>query len=130
MAVVYVVEDQEGIARGMERILSGMGHVARVFHDGLEAYAEVFERPPELLVLDVMLPSLNGLALARLVKFNEDLRHVPVLVVSAASDEVGGEATRVGVDGLLPKPFDPPALVQEVERLLAGETGGRALSQG
>lgn len=126
MAVVYVVEDQENVADALERILLERGHTPRTFRDGLEAYAQVFEHPPDLLVLDVLIPSLNGLALARLVKLNEDLQHVPVLVVSSLSDDVAEAAAAVGVDGLLPKPFDVAAFVREAERLLSPRATDRA----
>lgn len=118
MAVVYVVEDQENVADGLERVLSGKGYTPKIFGDGLEAYAQVFEHPPDLLVLDVLLPSLNGLALAHLVKGNEDLQHVPVLVVSSLSEDVAEAAAEAGVDALLPKPFEVEAFVREVQRLL------------
>lgn len=119
MALVYVVEDQESVAVGVERILAEMGHESRHFRDGLDGYAHVLEHPPALLVLDVLVPSLNGLALAKLVKLNEDLQHVPVLVVSSLSEDVAEAAVEAGVDGLLPKPFEVEAFIREAERLLA-----------
>lgn len=118
MAVVYVVEDQEAVASGMARVLSKAGHAPRVFRDGLEAYSAIFETPPDLLVLDVMLPSLQGVALARLVKMNEDLRHIPLLMVSSVSDEVATQAAEAEVDAILGKPFEVEAFLNAAERLL------------
>lgn len=118
MPTVYIAEDQKAVSQGMERILAELGHVTRTFDDGLEAYAAVFEEPPDLLVLDVLMPSLNGLALARLVKFNEDLKHVPILIVSSVTSDVEAQARQARVDGILCKPFNGPAFMDEVERLL------------
>lgn len=125
MRVVYVVEDLPSISQGLSRIVREMGFAVEVFADGLEAYARILEQPPTLLLLDVMLPSLDGLSLARLVKFNERTADVPVVMVSSVSDEVAEMARTARVDSVLAKPFDVEALTVELARVLSLTGGGR-----
>ncbi|NDD29029.1 MAG: response regulator [Proteobacteria bacterium] len=121
MRVVYIVEDLSSIALRMADVVRGLGCAVEVFADGLEAYARILEQPPALLLLDVMLPSLDGLALARLVKFNETTSHVPVLMISSVSDDVAEMARASRVEAILAKPFDVDDMTAEVARMLALE---------
>jgi DNA-binding response OmpR family regulator len=93
-----------------------------VAHDGSAALASVADSPPSLIVLDVMLPELDGLALLRIVRERSD---VPIVMLSAR----GSVADRVygineGADDYLPKPFSPAELVVRVKSVLR-RTAGR-----
>ena len=85
---------------------------------GLELLLAVQESPPDLIVSDILLPSLDGMALAMLLKFHQETRDIPVILVSAMSEEHRTELTHLNVDAFLPKPLDVPKLRDIVAQLL------------
>lgn len=113
---ILVVEDEALIADAIAARLRSEGHEVRVAGDGPTgvAYAERFE--PDLVILDLMLPGLDGLEVCRQIQRE---RHVPVLMLTARDDEtdlVIGLA--VGADDYLTKPFSMRELVARVQALL------------
>ena len=108
MKQIYVAEDSPTQALRVRRILTGLHDCQLTFFgDGLEIYQSCVKAPPDLLLLDLILPSLEGLAVCRLLKFSNDFKHIPVLVFSSITD-----------DAYLRKPFSNQALIDEVNRLL------------
>lgn len=116
---IYVVEDQPLLAQVVERLLTEQKYEVRVFRDGLEGYAETCLDPPDLLVVDVLVPSLQGLAMTRLLKFNEDYADLPILVMSSITEGMEEGVRLVKADAFLPKPFEADAFLAEVARLVA-----------
>ena len=120
MKQIYVAEDSPTQALRVRRILTGLHDCQLTFFgDGLEIYQSCVKAPPDLLLLDLILPSLEGLAVCRLLKFSNDFKHIPVLVFSSITDEeIAAQSTAVGADAYLRKPFSNQALIDEVNRLL------------
>jgi len=93
----------------------------RLVHDGLELYQEAEANPPDLLVIDLLMPSMHGLALTRLLKFHEDLRRVPVMIVaSTLSEGQREEAMRCGADDYWDPRQAPDQIREAIKELLAG----------
>ncbi|MBM3465295.1 MAG: response regulator [Armatimonadetes bacterium] len=120
MKRIYVAEDQPAQAELMETILSSQRKYSlNFFNNGLELYRRVQQEPPDMLILDIMMPMLSGLAIARLLKFHDDFSKIPVLIVSSITDpDIQARALRAGADAFLPKPFEVATLVENVNRLL------------
>lgn len=121
MKQIYVAEDSPTQALRVARILKFVPEVeARFFNDGLAVYQEVLLQPPDLLLLDLILPSLHGLAVARLLKYHEDYQAVPILIFSSITErdleQVVGTS---GANAFLRKPFEAEDLLREVCRLLS-----------
>ena len=134
---VLVVDDEKRIREVVEYALSKNGFRVTCSADGVEALA-VFERdPPDLVVLDVMLPGFDGLELCRRLRAKAA---TPILFLSARGDEVDRiVGLEVGGDDYLPKPFSPRELVARVRAVLrrflpseeaAPATGSRLLRHG
>jgi CheY-like chemotaxis protein len=123
---IYVAEDTPEDALILEAVLQRPGgRQLRFFSDGLALYRAVRQDPPDLLVLDLILPSLGGLALARLLKLHDHYRHIPILISSSITDpDLRERVTRAGADAFVPKPCDPQQMEREVARLLEGADGG------
>jgi DNA-binding response OmpR family regulator len=119
MTKVIIVEDDSDIAALVERYLQKAGFDAEVFASGREALRAIGERPPDLLILDVMLPGLDGLEVCRAVRGNPRTAHLPIIMLTARAEEsdriVGLE---LGADDYIAKPFSPNELVARVRALL------------
>lgn len=87
------------------------------FSDGLELYRKVMKEPPDMLILDIIMPSLSGLAISRLLKFHDDFSSIPIIIVSSITDEdIKERAINAGADDFLSKPFQ---LTKLREKLLS-----------
>jgi len=119
MYTVYLGEDTPTQALFIKGVLSQGGALdITTFGDGLDLYLAIQERPPQLVVSDILLPTLDGRALSKLVKFHEDTRHIPLVLVSAMREEHREGFEHLGADAFLPKPLNVPHLRDTVARLL------------
>jgi DNA-binding response OmpR family regulator len=113
---ILVVEDEEAIAEAVRARLASEGYRVRVAHDGPQALQANAEERPDLVVLDLMLPGMDGLEVCREIQKSD---WVPVLMLTARTDEadkVAGFA--VGADDYLTKPFSLRELTARVKAIL------------
>jgi len=116
---ILVVEDESDLAELVAFNLRGAGHEVTVAHDGSTAMAEIQRRQPDLLVLDVMLPDVSGLEICRRLRRNPQTVRLPVIMLTARSDEVDRVVGfEVGADDYVAKPFSPRELVLRVDAIL------------
>lgn len=121
-ARILVVEDEPGIAGFVRRGLTFEGYEVEVVTDGAAALRALRDRPPDLLILDVMVPGVDGLEIARRLRAAESLEALPATPVlmltarDAVPDRVAG--LRAGADDYLIKPFDFDELLARIEALL------------
>ena len=116
---ILVVEDEADLAELVAINLRGAGHDVTIAHDGSTAMAELQRAQPDLLVLDVMLPDMSGLEICRRLRRNPQTVRLPVVMLTARSDEVDRVVGfEVGADDYVPKPFSPRELVLRVEAIL------------
>lgn len=116
-AHILVVDDDPRITELLRRILAYEGYSVSVAASGDEALTRTLERPPDLIVLDIMLPVLNGLEVTQRLRASSD--YVPILMLTArdsVADRVAG--FEVGADDYLVKPFAPEELLARVKALL------------
>jgi len=116
---VLVVEDNRDIAELVGRYLGKAGYATDIVASGREALQAITERPPDLLILDLMLPEVDGLEICRAVRLNEKTAGTPIIMLTARAEEsdriVGLE---LGADDYVAKPFSPNELVARVRALL------------
>ena len=119
MTRVLVVEDDQDIAELIRRYLVKGGFEVDVRASGSDALIAIAAQPPDLLVLDVMLPQVNGLEVCRAVRADERTASVPIIMVTARSEEAERIAgLDLGADDYVAKPFSPGELVARVKALL------------
>jgi DNA-binding response OmpR family regulator len=133
---VLVVEDDADIAQLLVHYLDKAGFATEVATSGRDALAAIASRPPDLLILDLMLPQVDGLEVCRLTRSNEATASIPIIMLTARAEEsdriVGLE---LGADDYLVKPFSPNELVARVRALLrrakrASPLAGSAIAYG
>jgi len=116
---VLVVEDDPDIADLISRYLEKAGFVTEKIASGADALRAAHERPPDVVVLDLMLPHVDGLEICRRLRREEKTAAVPIVMVTARGEEseriVGLE---IGADDYLAKPFSPNELVARIRALL------------
>lgn len=116
-ARVLVADDDRAIRESLQRLLSLQGHLVEVVPNGAEALEAHRLYPVDLLILDVMMPGVDGLTACRVLRSEGD--RVPILMLTArteTSDRVAG--LDAGADDYLAKPFDPEELLARVRALL------------
>ena len=116
---ILVVEDEEVLAELLEYNLRMEGFVVRVATDGDEALARLEEEPPDLVILDWMLPGTSGIEICRQIRSHHETREVPVIMLTARGEEhdrIRGLDT--GADDYITKPFSLPELIARVRALL------------
>ena len=136
MSHILIVEDDRDIADLLQRYLTRAGHVTDVRGDGGEALACVRTRVPDLVILDLMLPGVDGLEVCRTLRRAPDTRALPIIMLTARteeSDRIAG--LELGADDYVTKPFSPSELVARVGALLRraqrwAESGRAAISHG
>lgn len=115
---LLVVEDERTLRRLLEYRLDGHYDV-RTAADGLEALEYVQERPPDLIVSDIMMPHMDGFALQEALQQDKDTRVIPFIFLTAKADDRSRlKGMRTGVDDYITKPFDTEQLLVRIRRLL------------
>lgn len=116
VANILVVEDELAIARAVAVRLESVGHTVEICHDGLEAVEVFAATKPDLVILDLLLPGIDGLEVCRRIQTDQ---RVPVLMLTARDDETDMlVGLAVGADDYVTKPFSPRELVARVQALL------------
>lgn len=116
---ILVIEDDETMRSALKRIFESEGMVVKTAADGTQLSTVLDDNPIDLIILDIGLPWINGLELAKLLKEHEDLKEIPLIFVSGKTSEFdvkrGFEA---GADDYIKKPFDVDHMKKTVNTLL------------
>lgn len=117
---VLVVEDTQNIAMMVAFCLEDAGCTVRIADDGIDGLAEMTKAPPDIVLLDLRLPRMNGFLVLETMRQDATLRSIPVMILSARADDRDIERARqLGANEYLVKPFGPDELLAAVERTLA-----------
>ena len=120
MRKILIVDDDPIVHLLYKRYLEQEGFQLLMARNGLEALSVAAQAKPDLILMDVMMPTKDGLSALRELKQNESTRDVPVIVMTANVAEYNTstqEAKLGGAEGLLTKPLSPAKLIAEVRRI-------------
>ncbi len=122
MAKILVVDDEEDIVRVVVKIMESRGHIVITASDGPEALDKVTAELPDVVILDLNLPRMDGFEVCKQIKSNEPTSHIPVVMMTAAYVRVedAERGAKLGADEYVVKPFLREVLVHNVERLIPG----------
>lgn len=122
---ILVVDDEPPIVRLMEFILARQGHQMLVAVNGEEALQKVRSENPDLVLLDIMMPRIDGYEVARTLRADPATQDLPIIMLSAkAQEEDIQKGIDVGVNEYITKPFSPEQLVHVVTDYLNRVHGG------
>jgi len=116
---ILVVEDEPDIAEGLQARLVLEGYEVILANEGKMGVEKARAEKPDLVIMDVMLPLVNGYEACKLIKQNKDTRHIPVLFLTALPRVDDTEAAfKAGGDDFLNKPFTDERLLQKIHKFL------------
>ncbi|MEE8637520.1 MAG: response regulator [Candidatus Margulisiibacteriota bacterium] len=119
MQKILVVDDEPDVASLLTLMLKSQGYEVITAGDGQEALEKARSEKPDLIVLDIMLPKLDGYKVARMLKFDENFSHIPIIMVTAKIQEKDKKTgIEMGADAYVTKPFDTTALLEKIKETL------------
>jgi DNA-binding response OmpR family regulator len=119
MAKIVVVEDDAVLAETLADNLSQEGYKVLTVADGESAYQKILDKPPDLIILDVMLPRLDGLSLCRMIRREPTTSHIPIIMLTARSSEVDKiVGLESGADDYVVKPFGLGELLARIRAVM------------
>ena len=124
---ILIVEDEESLLKLESILLTSKGYQVTGVTDGRAALAEIARNPPDLVVLDIMLPEVDGFEVCRRIKEDPATRQIPVVMLTAKkSSQDYSRGVQVGADAYLTKPFKSVKVLEIVAELLrkAAAAGG------
>ena len=120
---VLVVDDEINIRALLRQELEAVGYIVAEAKDGMEAISQAKKDTPDLIILDVMMPEMNGFDVAAVLKNDPVTMAIPIIILSIMEDKERGY--NLGVDRYITKPVDTDALLREVSGLLSQETSNK-----
>ncbi|MBU1599818.1 response regulator [bacterium] len=116
---ILLVEDERDLADTGKIVLQEEGYSVELAFDGLSAVEKVYEEKPDLVILDISLPEMDGYQVCRVLKNDPQYSDIPIIMLTARtqrSDEFRGKET--GADEYMTKPYSPEMLIESVKRIL------------
>jgi two-component system alkaline phosphatase synthesis response regulator PhoP len=116
---ILVVDDEVDLVKTLRFSLETEGYTVLASYNGEDALNQARKQNPDLVLLDIMLPKLDGYKVCRLLKFDERYKHIPILMLSAKTqekDKIIGMET--GADEYITKPFDMDELIGKIKAYL------------
>jgi twitching motility two-component system response regulator PilG len=117
---ILIVEDEESLLKLESILLTSRGYEVKGVADGRTALDVLATLKPDLVLLDIMLPEMDGFEVCRQIKASESTKHIPVIMLTAKKsreDMVRGE--QVGADWYITKPFKSAMVIETIQRFLA-----------
>ncbi|MBT3182163.1 MAG: response regulator [Deltaproteobacteria bacterium] len=116
---ILVIDDERDLVETLKFRLDAAGYEVHAAYDGQEGLKKTRDVIPDLIILDVMMPALDGYQVCRMLKFDAKYEDIPIIMLTARGQDsdkaTGGE---VGADIYLTKPFESSVLMEKIKKLL------------
>lgn len=116
---ILIVDDDPSAVRLLVGLLSAQGYQVSSASDGLDALVTIKNNKPDLVVLDVMMPEINGYDVCYQLRFNKDFEKIPILLLTIRDQELDDRIARSSRIEYLPKPVNTKLLLEKIEQLLS-----------
>jgi two-component system, cell cycle response regulator DivK len=119
MSVIVIVEDNPNNGRLAKKILNKAGHTVILAEDGEIGLSSIFHHHPDLVMIDLGLPDMDGQTLVSILRQQDSLRNLPILIFTAYPEHAAHETARMyGCDGVIFKPIDTHSFAKQVSDYL------------
>ena len=119
---VLIVDDEPNIVRSLEFLMTKAGYEVRVARDGEQALNEIAKAPPDLVLLDAMMPKRDGFDVCQTIRGNPDWADIRVIMLTAKGRDIEREkGLAMGADDYITKPFSTREVVVQVEEVLGSK---------
>lgn len=120
---VLLIDDHQTVFRLLEAIVRIKGYTLLYADSGQQGIVKAREEKPDLILLDVMMPDLDGFKVCQYLKDNAETKDIPVMFLTArgAEDDLD-RGRRAGAEGFMTKPFQTIDVLNQIERILSGQT--------
>lgn len=116
---ILIVEDEESLLKLESILLSSRGYNVGGVADGIAALEEITRFRPDLIILDIMLPGMDGFEVCRRIKENPESQHIPVIMLTAKKSSQDRErGMAIGAAAYITKPFKSAKIMEIIQRLL------------
>ncbi|SKA08087.1 response regulator transcription factor [Selenihalanaerobacter shriftii] len=116
MSQILLVEDEKNIILATKMCLEGAGYDVLVVKDGLTAIDTAFNYKPDLILLDILIPKMNGYLVCEALRQDERTKKLPIVMLSAKAEEEDiKKAMKLGANDYLVKPFEPKELLSKIK---------------
>jgi CheY-like chemotaxis protein len=122
MKRILVVDDLADNLFLLQTLLETEGYRVETANDGRSALAKLQTTPPDLVLLDVMMPGMNGFEVTQQIRQHQQLSSLPILLITAHSEAKAEEGLSVGADDFITKPIDFDDLMQRVQKFLNSDS--------
>jgi twitching motility two-component system response regulator PilG len=117
---ILIVEDEESLLKLESILLTSKGYDVKGVADGRAALETVVSMMPDLVLLDIMLPEIDGFEVCRQIKESDATKHIPVIMLTAKkSREDMARGEKVGADWYITKPFKSAMVIETIQRFIA-----------
>ncbi len=116
---ILVVDDEKHLLQTVQIRLEASGFEVVTAADGIEGYDKARQIKPDLILLDLMLPKLDGYKVCRMLKFDQKYKSIPIILLTARAQDADKEMSKeVGADAYMTKPYDAKVLMEKINELI------------
>ena len=116
---ILIVDDDKDFLKALNIVLEDKGYSIVTATDGAQALELARTESPNLILLDIMLPGMNGFKVCRFLKFDENYKDIPIIIISAKSDQEDKRlGKQMGAELYITKPFENGELLQAIKQLI------------
>ena len=125
MQQILVVEDESVIRNALRRLLERNGYKVLTAKDGIDAMGQLQETVPDMMLLDIEMPRMDGFELATHMRNDDRLKHVPIIMItSRTGDKHRERAQQIGVNNYLGKPYQENDLLDSIHQIIGVSASG------
>lgn len=119
---ILIADDEPNIVISLEFLMQQSGYEVATARDGEDAMKKIISFQPDLVLLDIMLPQLNGFEVCQRIRENSEWNRIKIVMLSAKGREIEvSKGIALGADAYVTKPFSTKDLIAQVQRLLASQ---------
>jgi DNA-binding response OmpR family regulator len=115
---ILVVDDDKAITTLLGNLLMKQGYEVLVAFDGLDGMVQVRKNIPDLIILDIMMPEINGYEVCSNLKFDEKFKHIPIIVLTSREQELDARIGQLMGISYMHKPIDVKILLEKIQAVL------------